>query len=184
MVVRLRQELHYQRLQQVTAVLNALIACIPVGGAIVTNVLSGGASILEEMDVCGLVEAVLGIGKEGFGVFVSYRLVDRVLQRSKVVLSVEWKNVPAETKVVEDAALNLGLTIDELREKLLIVAAPSEEVIIQGVDEDTSIQPAISLKMSPKVLHLYPWKSQVLVVLGRQRLGWAKQRRWIETKAC
>lgn len=65
----------------------------------------------------------------------------------------EWKKVPAEKrKVLGDAAKNLRLSISELREKLLIVAAIesdedptySEQVVIHEVVEDERIQPAAS----------------------------------------
>lgn len=114
-------------MQQITALVNAIIGCIPVGGAIATNLFSGGASIFFDLQVCGLVESVLGISKDVSGGFVSDHMLDRFLQKTNAVMSVdEWRKVPAEKrKVVEDGASNLGLSIDELREKLLIVAASS-----------------------------------------------------------
>lgn len=65
----------------------------------------------------------------------------------------EWRKVPSEKrKEVEDAASNLGLSIDQLREKLLIVAAmqsdegvaPSEVLVVEEDVEDASIQPVVT----------------------------------------
>lgn len=46
---RLHEVLRYHRLLQATALLNSLIGCIPVGGAIAANMISGGAYILNDM---------------------------------------------------------------------------------------------------------------------------------------
>lgn len=57
--------------------------------------------------------------------------------------------MPAQKrKVVEEAASNLGLSTEELREKLLIVAnmqvsaneAPSQDRLVEEVDEDVKIE--------------------------------------------
>lgn len=143
--VRLQQVLHYQRVQQVTAVVNAVLGCIPIGGAIATNAFSGGAAILNDLQICGLVESFMGVAKDASGGFGTDNLVDRFLCRGNEALSPEkWADLPPENrKVVEEAAESLGLTIDELREKLLIVATmqtnndtvvPSEQVIIAQVE--------------------------------------------------
>lgn len=149
MDVRLHEVLHYQEVQQVTALVNALVGLvIPLGGAAVTNVISGGAAILNDFQVCGgLVESLLGVVKDGSDVFGSGRMVDRFVRKSNAVLSVEeWMKLPAESrKVVEDAARNFGLSIDELREKLQAVAemqssdheeTPSEQVLIEEIDDE------------------------------------------------
>lgn len=59
MDVRLRKVLHYQRVQEVSALVGAVFVCNPVGGAISANVIGDGASILNNMQVCGLAESVL-----------------------------------------------------------------------------------------------------------------------------
>lgn len=155
---QLRKVVRYQKVQKVTSLVNAIVGYIPVGGAILTNVFSGGASILNDLQVCGLVESVLGIAKDASGGFGGECLVDRFVERSNDVLSKEeWAKVPPEKKkVVEEAASDLRLTIDELRDKLLFIAAiqsgeiPSEEVIVEEDDwneqsscDMSTIEPAI-----------------------------------------
>lgn len=119
MDVRLRVVLRYQRVQQVTALVNAIIGRIHVGGAIAVNVIGGGSSILNDIQVCGLVESVLGIAKDVSRGFGSDYMLERFLQKTNAVMSVEeWKKVPAEQrKAVEEAASSLGLSIEELRDK-------------------------------------------------------------------
>lgn len=55
----------------------------------------------------------------------------------------ECRKVPVERKkVIEDAVSNLGLSIDELREKLLVMAEKqAEQVEIEEIDQNTNTQP-------------------------------------------
>lgn len=116
----LREVIHYQEVQKMTALLNALFGCIPVVGAMMTNVSTGGSAILNDFEVHGLVESILGITREFSGGFGTSHLVDNFLRRTNDTLSVkEWIKIPAnKQKVVEVAASDLGLTIDELRVKV------------------------------------------------------------------
>lgn len=134
--VRLREIFHYQKVQQMTALVNAIVGlCIPVGGSLVTNAISGGAAIMNDFQVCGLMGSLLGIAQDASGGFGSARLVDCFLRSSKKVLSCEeWSCLSEERrKVVVDAASNLGLTIDDLRVKLSQV-----EKMRRGNENDVS----------------------------------------------
>lgn len=73
--VRLQQVLYYQRVQQLG------FGGVPVAGAIAANVVSGGLSGLNDFQVCGLVESLIGVTNQvaGFGI---EPLVDRFLRRS------------------------------------------------------------------------------------------------------
>ena len=116
--VRLRQVLHYQRVQQITSLVNAVVGLlIPVGGSIATNLIGGGAAILNDMQVCGLVGSLLGVAQDATGGLGGDALVDKFLQRTNKILSIaEWSELPDERrKDVERAATSLGLTVEELR---------------------------------------------------------------------
>lgn len=108
--------LHYQRVQQLTAIINAIIGCIPVVGSITTNVICGGAAFLNDLQVCRLVESLLGTAKE-FSTLGTDHLIDRFVSRGAQVLSVDqWLELSDEQhKLVEDAGRSLGLSVQELR---------------------------------------------------------------------
>lgn len=87
--VRLREILHYQQVQQMTALVNAIVGlCIPVGGSALTNVISGSAAIIKDFEVCGLVESLLGIANDASNGFGGGRLLDRFLRRTNNLLSI------------------------------------------------------------------------------------------------
>lgn len=93
MNTRLQELLHYQRVQQLSSLINAIVVCIPIGGAIAINVLSSGASVLNDFQVCGLVESLMGTAKD-FGELGSDHLVESFVRRSRQVLSVEeWSKL-------------------------------------------------------------------------------------------
>lgn len=53
--------------------------CIPVGGGMVANVVSVGAAILNDFQVCGIMESGLGCASDASDGFGSSRRVDRFL---------------------------------------------------------------------------------------------------------
>lgn len=70
----------------------------------------------------------MGVGKD-FCVVGSNYLIDRFVHRSQEILSeAEWSKLPdIQRKAVEDAALNIGLTIEQLKERLQEFAESKQE---------------------------------------------------------
>lgn len=83
MYLRLRKVVRYQKLQQITTLINALVSlCILLGESVVTSLISGGATILNDIEICGLVESFLGITQDVNGGFGTEHMVDRFYVRS------------------------------------------------------------------------------------------------------
>lgn len=120
---RLRLVLHYQHVQQLTAMVNAVLGFIPIAGVVLINALTGGVTILNDLQICGLVESLLGVGKD-MSEYVTGRYVDRLVGNflvrcNKILDEEEWlKLFPEKRKVIEDGASSMGLAVGELRAKL------------------------------------------------------------------
>ena len=73
-------------------------------------------ALLNRFQVCGLVESLLGVNKEFIGGFESHKLVALLIQHGNEVLSQNDRNNLGEEnrEVVEEAARNLGLSVEEL----------------------------------------------------------------------
>jgi len=143
--------LHHQRIQQAVSFVNAILACIPFAGGIVGHVISGGMAVLENaegedgLEVVGLVESLLGIGKE-WSSFITERIVERFIKAGEVVLEEKtWKSLPeANRRAVEAAADGLGLSIDELRNGFRGTAqkelsTPSATIVVEVEEENNGI---------------------------------------------
>lgn len=145
--MRLREVMHYQEMQKIRTLGYALVGvCVPMGRTVLPNWLSDGIVIVNELQVCGLVESLLGVAQDANDGFGSGQMVARFLRNANAVMSVdEWSELPAaERKVVEDAN-NLGMTLEELPDKLMNVAevelssgdeTHAEQLIIEEVDHD------------------------------------------------
>lgn len=75
-------------MQQATTLLNALIGCIPIGGATSANIIRGGAGILNDLQVCELVELALGIAKDASDGFRSDQVLDFHLRNANKAPSI------------------------------------------------------------------------------------------------
>lgn len=118
--VKVQDLLHFKRVQQLTALVNAILSCIPFCGALITNAFAASVTVLNEINLHDVVDSLLSVTKDTVAGVASDQLVDRFLQRGNFVLSEEqWKKIPKEQKdAVADAARSFGLSVDELREKV------------------------------------------------------------------
>lgn len=116
--------LRCQKVQQRLAVVNAILASIPLAGGVAGHGLSGGMAILENVDgedfaLSGLVESLLGIGNDWSSVITEPAL-KCFLHAVNIVLEEEtWKAIPKVNRLsVEAAVQRLGILMDELRARL------------------------------------------------------------------
>lgn len=120
--------LHYKKVEEAIAVVNALLACISIAGGVAFRVLSGGIAIQDIVDVngcavSGLVELQFEVGKV-WSSFVTEIAVKRFLRVGDAVLESEtWIELPiANRHALEAAGDGLRLCMDELRRRVRRVA--------------------------------------------------------------
>ena len=56
--------LRYQKVQQLKSVVNAVLGLVLISESIATNMMAGGATILNDYHISGLVKSLMGVGKE------------------------------------------------------------------------------------------------------------------------
>lgn len=136
---RLQELLRWKRVQQLTGVVNALLACVPFCGSLLTSAVGAGVTVLTDVNLKDLVDGLLSGGKDFGGELMTDKLVGLFVNRSNVLLSEEeWEKIPeSQRKYVEAAAGALGMTIEELRGQLLKAAnseVPTTADEVPGTD--------------------------------------------------
>jgi len=85
--VNLKKVMRYQKVQKITSLFNAVLACVPFVGAVSAHWIGAGATVMTEVagegfGVSGIVESVFGIGKD-LSSFVTEPAVDRFWKRPR-----------------------------------------------------------------------------------------------------